>query len=567
MNSLKWIWQFMGHKKWAFAGGFFFIVLEIVVNLAETGLQKWLVDDVFIHNHFEKLPFFLVLLGIVYLGSSTLFTIVAMIHHSIGYSLRVSLAGKLMSAIQNIPIGIFQNERTARYVSYFNDVYDAGTNAYRIPLGFQEILRALALIIIIVVINPLILAFTLVIGCCYILLGKYFSARVKSMTKEILSKRSDLLIHIEEGISSTREVIAYHRMNWEMEIYNRLFKKYFDTVMQEGKLTNIQLFITGPLRWCSNFSVLIIGGYAAISGTLSIGSFLILYQYASQMIGSLQGVYDFVMRLSSATAGIERIKSVFENELKDKGDHRLQDKVKSIEFRNVCFKYSNEAPNVLNDFHIDIPIGKKVAIVGTSGGGKSTLSKLLVRFYDPSEGEILINGINLSDINKEDWMSKLCIAFQEPYMFPDTIQTNILFGRENIPETHMMDLCKRVFAHDFITDLEHGYDTLIGERGITLSGGQRQRISLARALLADPEILILDEATSALDLETERQIQKTLDEIRNGRTTIIIAHRLSTIQNADIIYVIDNGKVVESGTHEELIGKDSVYRQLSFSNG
>lgn len=565
MNNYLWIWKFIRHKKWAFLAGFFFMALEIASNVAETGLQKWVIDNVFIQQHFDELPVLLVLLGLSYILSSSLFTVVAMIYHTIGYHLRLELAEKLMSSIQRIPIKVLQSERTAKYVSVFDDVYATGENAYRIPMGLQDIFRALTLITIIASIHPLILVILVVVSCSYTMLGRYFSSRVKNISKEVIGRRTDLLVHIEEGISSTREVIAYHRMNWEKRIYDTLFKKYYDKIVEESKLTNLQMFITGPLQWSSNLIVLVYGGYLVISGILSVGTFIILYQYASQLTGAIQNVFDFTMRLSASTAQIERIRAIMEGEQVADGDKNLPGAVETIEFKDVCFKYSSDANKVLDQFTLYMPLGKKIAIVGTSGGGKSTLSKLLIRFHDPQSGEILINGHRLGDIKMEDWMSRLSIAFQDPYIFPDSIRNNIVFGRKNVSEEYMVDICRRMLIHDFIEDLDNGYDTEIGERGITLSGGQRQRISLARALLTDPEILILDEATSSLDMETERQIQRNLDEIRGGKTTIIIAHRLSTVQNADIIFVIDGGRVVEEGTHDILMSMDTVYKQLVHS--
>lgn len=241
---------------------------------------------------------------------------------------------------------------------------------------------------------------------------------------------------------------------------------------------------------------------------------------------------------------------------------RLREPVTEIRFDRVTFRYGDDQPIVLDELSLDIPVGSKVAFVGTSGGGKSIIAQLLIRFFNPKSGRIVINGAPLSDYVEDDWLERVAIVFQDPYLFPDTIRNNLLLGREHITEEAMIEACRKMCIHEFIAALPEGYDTEIRERGLKLSGGQRQRLALARAILADPEILILDEATSALDLETERQVQSALDELRKGRTTIIIAHRLSTIQNADVIYVLENGRLAELGTHDELMQRAGVYHAL-----
>lgn len=566
-DNIKWIIHFVKYKKWNYALGFVLIVLEILAELLRTGVQRWIIDDGFINGQFEKLPLLLILFGVSSIASPALFMCVAMVHHHIGFELRVKLAGILMKKVYKIPMKIFQNERVTRFVSYFTlDVNNVCQQAsYRAPVGIQSILKAAALMVIVFYVNPLLLLTVTALSTGYIILGKYFSKRVRTISREVKERHTDLLIHIEEGISSTREVIAYNREKWEMKIYNKLFKKFFDKVMEEGKVENKQIFLTGPLRWGTSLAVLVFGGYNTIKGNISIGTFFILYQYTSQLVESYQTIYSIYISVSRAMSSLDRLRKVLDYETQNENTCKLSSKIKSIEIKDVIFRYQQNSLNVLDKISFSIQSGKKTAIVGPSGSGKSTISKLFIRFYDPVSGSIFVNGTDLCKVSYKEWMKKVSITFQDPYLFPDTLKNNILFGCENISDQHLMDMCKLVQIHDYIMTLPEGYETVIGERGITLSGGQRQRVALARSLIRNPEILILDEATSSLDLKTEHIIQTELDKLRSGKTTVIIAHRLSTVQNADIIYVVNNGIIVESGNHKELMSRPTLYRDLTYA--
>jgi ABC-type multidrug transport system fused ATPase/permease subunit len=562
MNHIRWYWNFIKKSKWAFFGGCLIMIVEIIAKMSQVGLQKWLIDSVFTQGKYGLLPTLLLLITVAYiLGAVTPYWS-EWVLHKIGYAVRVSVGEVLMEALYKLPISLFQNERITKYVDYFtNDVEAIGENVYRMPLTFQDLLKVITLIFVMAYLSPSVLIIVIITAVLYLFIGKLYKERVKTKAREVKESRTNLLIHIEEGISSTREVIAYDRMDWEKNIYQSLFKKYYTKVLEEVKIINKQLFLTAPLRWGANLAVLLYGGYLVLHGHMTIGTYLVMYQYSSQMATSMQAVYEFHMRWTSFEVSIERVRSVIDSAKEDVGTQPLKE-INDISFDKVSFQYGENTANVLEELSLFLPIGKKVAIVGSSGSGKSTIARLLARFFEPTQGSILINGMELSTIRESDYDSCYNIAFQEPYFFPDTIRNNILFGREGISEEKIIEICQSVQIHEDIMKLEQGYDAVIGERGITLSGGQKQRLSLARALLADPKVLILDEATSALDLETERQIQRNMDELRQGKTTIVIAHRLSTVQNADVIYVLENGKMIESGSHMELMKNGSVYANL-----
>jgi len=317
------------------------------------------------------------------------------------------------------------------------------------------------------------------------------------------------------------------------------------------------------LKWGVGIVVLAYGGYQLMQGSMTVGTFVVVFQFATLMSDSFFRLFQYIMMVSGNIAHHERMLSVINMEKHDPGNTALNEPVTSIRFDKIAFRYEPEMPQAIADLSAELPSGRKIAIIGKSGSGKSTIAQLLARFYEPESGRIWVNNLPLNAVSREDWCSRATVVFQEPYLLPDTIRTNILLGRPGLTDQDMIEACKIAQIHDFIESLPDGYDTQIGERGIKLSGGQRQRIAIARAIITDPEILVLDEATSALDLETERQLMKQLDERRKGKTTIIIAHRLSTIENADLILVMENGRLAGCGSNAQKLANLAAYQELA----
>src|SRR5690606_15136077 len=328
----------------------------------------------------------------------------------------------------------------------------------------NELFTATILVIIIAKSRLYLLTIVVIFSAIYILLGKYFGPKVKKAHREIADNRSDLIVNMEEGISSTREVIDYHRLDWESKRYNKVFSKYFNSVMNEGKLTNKMLLAVDPFRWGINLSVISLGGYLVIQQQLSIGVFIVLYFYSTQLMDKIKVIFDLFVIFMGRIANLERVKKVFNIEKENEGNLALHGNIYDVRFENTYLSFESENDPILSNINIAFPIGKKIGIVGPSGSGKSTLSKILIRSYQPTKGNVYINSNNLNEIIEEDWLTKVSIVMQDPYLFQGTIRTNLIMGNESISEEEIIFACKAAKIYDYIVSLPDSFETIIGER-------------------------------------------------------------------------------------------------------
>lgn len=543
---------------------FLMMIVQLVSQLASTGVQQRIIDDVFLNGEEQQLALLVAVFVVAAILQSVTLTGIGYLFHVILFRIRYSLFERVARFLQRIPAKAVRNERTAKYADVMNDyVFMSAVGiGLQLPNGFFQIIPAIALMIVVGWYSPFILLIVTLFSCCYLALGYRYGKQLKRAAHRVNDNRRNVGVFLEEGVSATREVLAYHRLDYETSTYRSLFDKYFRSVLLEGRLLNRQMVISHPLKWGLNLFVLLYGGYAAVQGSLTLGAFVVVFQFSRQLMDKFEQLYLFSLSYSMYMAKIEALREYFGQETTRDGDEPLKEPIRSLELDHVTYRYEGQLDPILKDIALSLPIGGKIAFVGPSGSGKSTIAQLLVRFDDPDTGGLMVNGNNLQRYRREDWGRKLSIVFQNPYLFPDTIRSNLNLGSEERSQEEIEAACRLTDIHDFIVSLEKGYDTEIGERGIALSGGQRQRIALARAVLDNPELLILDEATSALDMETERKVQRHFDEIRRGKTTIIIAHRLSTIRNADLICVFLQGRLVEQGNHESLMADSTVYREM-----
>lgn len=569
MQTLKWILPYIKRIKFGMGLALILILLETFTSVTLISIQRNIIDDIFIHGNYDRLGAILTHLA----GAAALYVIfiflVPVLNFRNQFTLFSMLHEQLSSHLQKIPIGDLQKERYAKIINVLtNDTLGMSSSvADYLPKLARASIRAITIIIVVASFSPVLSAAAIIFSVVNFLMGLKFGAQLRKVNKEMLNRRSDVFVQVERSISSTREVLAYNRIDWESKLFHKAFGKYYEKVVEEGNILNRQLLVSEPVKWAPLVFAMLVCGYQVIMEQMSVGTFFVLYQFLTMLMSALNDFYQNILQVSKAGAFIDRTQTTLEARVMEDGVLTLQDKIVCLEFSKVRFKYQEELEESLKSIDLQIPIGKKVAIVGASGSGKSTIAQLLVRFFDLTNGAMLVNGLETKRIRREDWAQKVAVVMQDPYIFADSIRNNLLLGREGISQSRLNDVVMNTLIGEFVNDLPGQIDYVIGERGITLSGGQKQRIAIGRALLGEPELLVMDEATSALDVHTEYAIQQYIDSVRKGKTTIIIAHRLSTIRNADRIIVMDNGFVVEEGTHETLLEKNGKYTKLVEAEG
>jgi ATP-binding cassette, subfamily B, bacterial MsbA len=468
--------------------------------------------------------------------------------------------------VSQLHIGFFNDQRKGDLISRFTN--DVGEVENTVVNGFKAIKEPITLIIYITMLFLISVKLTLFTLIVLPVTGSVISIIIKQLKRKAAQSQQTMgrIVNIlDEAFSGMRVINAFNARNF-------LFRK-IDAETSYHRKVNLSISrrneLASPL---SEFlgvivvaGILFYGGQSVMSGEdgLTPSSFLTFLTFYASMLQPAKSFSNGITSLQKGVVSAERIFVIIDTQsaIQNKPNAvPLKEFKHSIEFRNVSFAYDRE--HVLKDINLKIEKGRTIALVGPSGGGKSTLADLVPRFYDPTEGSVLLDGIALPDYEIESLRKQMGVVTQEAILFNDTIMNNIAFGMENINEGDVIHAAKIAHAHEFIVQMENGYQTTIGERGSKLSGGQRQRLSIARAVLKNPPILILDEATSALDSESERLVQDALETLMQNRTSIIIAHRLSTIQHADEIVVIHQGQIVERGKHETLMEGRGLYKKF-----
>lgn len=456
-----------------------------------------------------------------------------------------SSTGVLMSRITN-DVNLLQGAVSAAITSFLKDSF---TMIGLVFVVFYQDWRLASLAI-------------LILPGAYLLIDK-LGKKMRRYSKKCQQAMGDISSIVQELLRGIRVVKAFNSEEYELKKFDRENERIFKYNMRISVVQGLSSPLMELLGAFGIATIIGYGGYQVIQGQSTPGTFF-------SFLAALFMLYKPMKRLSKVNnliqnglAAANRIYEILDTEpdiTNRTGAVELKDVKKGIEFKDVSFSYGEGL--VLRDINISIPAGDVVALVGVSGGGKTTLASLIPRFYDLQEGEILIDGVDLRNFTVDSLRSRIALVNQDPFLFNDTIWNNIAYGNFNKTEEDIISAAKAAYAYDFIVELPAGFDTVVGDRGVSLSGGQKQRICIARAFLKDAPILILDEATSSLDNESEKEVQKSLFNLMKGRTTIIIAHRLSTVINASKIFVISSGKIIEAGSHDQLLKAGGEYSRL-----
>jgi len=474
---------------------------------------------------------------------------------------------QLFTHLQKLSLRYYANTRAGEIISrVINDVEQTKnfviTGLMNVWLDIVTIFIAVG---IMMSMNVKLTLVSIILFPFYGLSVKYFYGKLRHLTRVRSQALAEVQGHLHERVQGMPVIRSFATEDFEQKQFAKENSNFLGKALDHTSWNAKTFAIVNTLTDISPLIVITYAGYQVIQGQLTIGTMVAFIAYIEQLYGPLRRLINSSTTLTQAFASMDRVFEFIDvpYEVVDKPNAIKANNVKGeIEFKNISFRYQEKEPLIIENLSLCVNRGETVALVGMSGGGKSTLVSLLPRFYDVTEGQILLDNIDIRDYEAQSLRGQMGMVLQDTFLFSNTVRENILIGNPDATEEEVIQAAKAANAHDFITKLPNGYETRVGERGVKLSGGQKQRVSIARVFLKNPPILILDEATSALDLESEHLIQEAIEKLAKDRTTFIVAHRLSTITHADKIVLIEDGKVVEQGTHQELMEREGHYHKL-----
>jgi ATP-binding cassette subfamily B multidrug efflux pump len=481
----------------------------------------------------------------------------------IGYDLR----NQLYDHIQHLSFSFHDHAQTGQLISRcIEDVRSIERfTGYGVVQLIQLSLLLVGIVVLLFLKQPQLAAIALLPMLPLIWITTNFGRRIGDLFLKVDNTLGDLSARLQENVSGVQVVRAFAREPDEIQRFDRANRSLYRarvTVLSEWSkiMPTANLLVT-----VSTLLILWFGGDMVLHGRITIGEVVAFNGYLLLLAGPATQLTWLVNSAGEAIAGVQRTYEVLDTSPQIQSPahaRRLQKLAGRVEFRNVCFRYEDDSLHALEDINLDVQPNQVVALIGSTGSGKTSLVNLIPRFYDVSEGAVCVDGFDVRRLDLVSLRRQIGIVLQTSLLFSDTLRANIAYGRPQAGLDEVTAAARAAQAHQFIQELPDGYDTVVGERGITLSGGQRQRVAIARALLLDPRILILDDSTSSVDTQTERLIQQALDRLMQGRTTFVIAHRLSTVRRADLILVMQAGRIVERGTHRQLLESGQLYRQI-----
>lgn len=487
--------------------------------------------------------------------------------HVMGARIETDMRTDLFSHLQKLSFSYYSNTKVGQIMARItSDLFEITEFAHHCPEEF--LIAGIKIVVSFCILLPINIWLTIIMFAMIplmVLCSMTFSRKMRAAFKESRTQVGEINAQVEDSLLGIRVVKSFANEHIEEEKFHHGNSGFLNIKRKAYRYMAGFQTTTRVFDGIMYITIVVAGAILMINGKINAPDLMAFLLYATTLLASIRRIVEFAEQFQRGMTGIERFCEIMDSpiEIEDLPGARTLENVKGeIEFKNVSFCYSDDNTQVLSNINLHIKPGDNVALVGPSGGGKTTLCNLIPRFYDVTEGQILINGTDIKQFTLESLRSNIGVVQQDVYLFSGTVTENIQYGKPDASIDEIIKSAKQAGAHEFIMQLPDGYDTYVGERGVKLSGGQKQRISIARAFLKNPSVMILDEATSALDNESEKLVQQSLEELSKGRTTFTIAHRLTTIRNATIILVLTEQGIVEKGSHEELMNNKGFYYNL-----
>ena len=560
------VWKLMRPRRWLLALGFVLMVINRVAALVLPYSTKFLIDTVINKHHIEQLrPLVLLVLAATLIQGITSFSLTQLLSKA-AQRLIADLRQQVQVHISRLPVAFYDSNKTGNLVSRIMSDVEGVRNLLGtglVDFAGGVLTSAIALVLLFRTSSQMTVIAVGSLFCFAIALNKAF-ATIRPIFRERSKINAEVTGRLTESLGGVRVIKGYHAEEREESIFAKGVHRLLDNVMRTLTATSVMSLSASVLLGCVGAVTMYVGAHQIAAGTLTVGGFFSYTLLLGFLVAPIMQIVSIGTQLTEALAGLERTQEIMRERPEDQDPKRstaLRDIVGTVEFDNVSFSYDGKH-EVLRNISFRAEPGTVTALVGSSGSGKSTTIGLISAFYVPTKGRILVDGVDLSTVRLDSYRTRLGVVLQESFLFDGTIRENVVFSRPEASEEDFLHACRVARVDEFAESFADKYETVVGERGVKLSGGQRQRISIARAILAEPRILILDEATSSLDSESEQTIQQGLSYLMQGRTTFAIAHRLSTIRRADQILVMEQGQIVERGTHEQLYAAHGRYYDL-----